>query len=133
MNAVGRTTLTAKETSCGGEFGFGYGFATRDAVQFLEVLGEIGQARPDGALLHVVGDKGVGGLEAVAGDADHGGLVGADAAIGVEARGDGGGDAASGLGEDAFGLGELLHAGDNLDVGDILGPAAVGLDHLGRG
>ena len=60
-------------------------------------------------------------------------LVGADAAVGVEARGDGGGDAAGGLGEDAFGLGELLDAGDDLDVGDVFGPAAVGADHLGGG
>ena len=58
---------------------------------------------------------------------------GDDAAVGVEARGDGGGDAAGGLGEDALGLGELLDAGDDLDVGDVLGPAAGGLDHLGRG
>ena len=52
---------------------------------------------------------------------------------GVEARGDGGGDAAGGLGEDAFGLGEFLDAGDDLDVGDIFGPAAVFADHLGGG
>ena len=51
----------------------------------------------------------------------------------IEAGGDGGGDAAGGLGEDAFGLGELLHAGDDLDVGDILGPAAGLADHLGGG
>jgi hypothetical protein len=51
----------------------------------------------------------------------------------VEARGDGGGDAAGGLGEDAFGLGEFLDAGDDLDVGDVLGPAAVFADHLGGG
>ena len=58
---------------------------------------------------------------------------GDDAAVGVEARGDGGGDAAGGLGEDAFGLGEFLDAGDDLDVGDVLGPAASLADHLGGG
>ena len=60
-------------------------------------------------------------------------LVGRDAAVGVEAGGDGGGDAAGGLGEDAFGLGEFLDAGDDLDVGDIFGPAAGVADHLRGG
>ena len=76
------------------------------------------------------GGRGVGGLQAVAGDADDGGLVGRDAAVGVEARGDGCGDAACGLGKDAFGLGEFLDAGDDLDIGDVLGPASVCEDHL---
>ncbi len=57
--------------------------------------------------------------------------IGCDAALGVEAGGDGGGDSAGGLGEDAFGLGEFLDAGDDLDVGDVFGPASVGADHLG--
>ena len=38
----------------------------------LEVLGEVGEAGTDGALLDVVVDEGIGGLEAVAGDADDG-------------------------------------------------------------
>src|ERR1700692_3282745 len=132
MKAVGSTTLTAKRTSCDDEFGFTC-FDTRDAVQLLEVLCKVGEARTHGAILRILAGEGIGGLETVAGDADDGGLVGGDAAIGVETGGDGGGDAAGGLGEDALGLGELLHAADDLDVRDVLGPSIVGLDHLGRG
>jgi hypothetical protein len=72
-----------------------------------------------------VAGKGVGGLEAVAGDAGDGDVVGRDAAVGVEACGDGGGDAAGGLCEDAFGFGEFLDAGDDLDVRDVFGPASL--------
>jgi len=75
----------------------------------------------------------VGCLETVAGDARHGNLIGRYAAVGVEPCGDCGRDAACGLGEDAFGLGELLYAGDDLDVGYIFCPTTAAADHLGCG
>ncbi len=55
---------------------------------------------------------------------------GDDAAVGVEARGDRGSDAACGFGEDAFSLGEFLDAGDDLYVGDVFCPATAAADHL---
>ena len=80
----------------------------------------------------------IGGLEAVAGDAGDGELIGLDAAMRVEARGDSRGDAAGGLSEDAFGLGEFLNGGDDFDVGDIFSPSAGfadgarGIEAVGR-
>ncbi len=80
----------------------------------------------------------VGGLQSIAGDAGDRQLVGLDAAVRVETRGDGRGHAACRLGEDAFGLGQFLDRGDDLDVGDILGPSARvanharGVDAVGR-
>src|SRR5258708_23839320 len=125
------TTRTVQTTAknlplfglCRGEFGF------CEAVEFAEVGVEVGETRTDGALLLVVAGEGVGGLEAVAGDAGYGDLILPDAAVGVEARGDCGGDAAGGLGEDAFGFGEFLDAGDDFYVGDVFGPASGIKDH----
>ena len=105
------------------------------AVEFAEVGGEVGEARTDGAgvqMREAVGN-GVGGLEAVAGDAGDRCLVLPDATVGVEACSDGRGDAACGLGEDAFGLGELLDAGDDFYVGDIFGPSARVANHARGG
>ena len=49
-----------------------------------------------------------------------------DASVSVEAGSDSGGYAAGCFSEDAFGLGKLLNGGDDLDVGDVLGPSAGG-------
>src|SRR5580698_3472461 len=87
-------------------------------VVFFDEFFKVGQARADGLVLVVGALQAVGGLEAVAGDAGHGEVVGMNAAVSVEARGDRGGDAAGGLGEDAFGLRELLDGRDDLDIGD---------------
>src|SRR6266851_8518984 len=75
------------------------------------------------------GGDGVGGLQAVAGDADDGRFVRLDAILPDELLRDAGGHAARGFGEDAFGFGEELDGGDDLGIGDVLGPAA-GLTNL---
>jgi len=64
----------------------------------------------------VPGGECVGGLETVAGDAEDSRLVASNAAVGIEARRDSGGDAAGSLREDALRLGEFLDAGDDFDV-----------------
>ena len=98
-----------------------------EAASLAQVGVEVGKAGTDGASVDVAVAviEGVGGLEAVAGDDGDGELVGRDAAVGVEARCDEGGDAAGGLGEDALGVGELLDAGDDLGVGDVLAQPPV--------
>ncbi len=93
---------------------------------------KVGEARTNRPALVVCAFEHIGRLEAVAGNAGDGKLVGLDAAVRVEARGDSGGDAAGGLGEDAFGLGEFLDGGDDLDIGDIFGPSA-GIANGARG
>ena len=45
---------------------------SRGAVELAEVGVEVGEARTDGALMLVAAGEGVGGLEAVAGDAGDG-------------------------------------------------------------
>src|SRR6185312_10415601 len=127
VKAAGSTTLMGMNVSCGGQLGFG------NAVQLSQVGVEVGQPRANSAFFRVTAGECVGCLEAVAGDAGDGEFIGRDAAVGVEARGNGSGDAAGGFGEDAFGLGKLLHAGDDLDIGDIFRPAAGITDHLGGG
>src|SRR5579863_15572 len=93
-------------------------------IVFFDELFKVGEARADGLVLAVGALQAVGGLEAVAGDAGDGEIVGLDAAMGVEACRNRGGDAAGGLGEDAFGFGELLDGGDDFYVRNVLGPAA---------
>src|SRR5260221_6813750 len=78
----------------------------------------------------VVGGDGVGGFEAVAGDADYRGFVFGDAALLDELGGYACGYTASGFGEDAFGLGEQLDGVDDFGIGDVFGPAAGFTDEL---
>ena len=76
-------------------------------------------------MAHLVGVlQAICGLEAVASDAGNGELVGMDAAVRIEACRDRSGDTAGGLGEDALSLSKLLNGGDDLDVGNVLGPSS---------
>src|SRR6185437_14723910 len=133
VNAVGSTTLMDKSVSCCGKFGFGcYGFGR--AFDGTQILREVGDARADGARIDVIitSYQSIRGLEAIAGDDSDRSFMRRDSALSVEARGDGRRHAARGLRKNAFGLSELLHAGDELHVRDILGPAPVLADHLCR-
>src|SRR5580658_6424496 len=114
-NALGKMTLTGIACSCEGQL------LVRAGVLF-DVGFKVAQTRTNRAALVVGAVKNVGGLETVACDAGDRQFIRLDAAVGVEARSDGDGDAACGLGEDAFGLGELLNSGDDFDVGNIFGP-----------
>src|SRR5580658_5521148 len=92
-NAFGNRTLT---DTCSSQHYFAvFG-------ECFNVLFKIGKARTDSAFDFVGSGEGVGGLEAVAGDAGDGELIRLDASVSVEAGGDGGRDASGGLGEDAF-------------------------------
>src|SRR5882672_10468104 len=67
---------------------------------------------------------GVGGLQAVASDADDGGFLRLDAILPDEFLRDACGDSARGFREDAFGFGEQLDRIHDLRIGNIFGPAA---------
>src|ERR1035437_3143947 len=75
VKAVGSTILMATSVSCCDEFWFGF------SVERTEVSVEIGEPRTDcpGVDVVVAAGEGVGGLEAVACDADYRGLVARDA------------------------------------------------------
>ena len=76
-----------------------------------------------------MGRDGLGGLEAVAGDAKHDRFVGRQLARSRSAFSrTPHGDAAGGLGEDAFGFREQPDAGHDLRVAHVLARAAGGLD-----
>src|SRR5882724_12836716 len=78
----------------------------------------------------VVGGDGVGGFEAVAGDADYRGFVFGDTALLDELGGDACGHATGSFGEDAFGLGEQFDGVDDFGIGDVFRPAAGFTDEL---
>ena len=88
------------------------------------------EARCDGVGQRVFGGDGVGGFQAVAGDADDRGFVGRDATLVDQFFCDAGGNAAGGLRKDAFGFGQQLDGGDDFGVGDVFGPAAGFADLL---
>ena len=90
----------------------------------IEIGFECIEARGDGLGGRKFGGDGVGGFQAVAGDADDGGFVRLDAILRDEFLRDAGGDAAGGFREDAFGFGEQLDGVDDFGIGDIFGPAA---------
>src|ERR1700722_14370775 len=48
----------------------------------------------------------------------------------IKARSNRRSDATSGLREDALRLGQFLHTGDDLDIGDVLGPSTTITNHL---
>ena len=79
-------------------------------------------------LLFILSLKHIQGLEAVAGDGDDGKIAGSNAALGIEAGGDRGGDAACGFSKYAFGFGQFLDRGNDLHVGNIFRPAAASAD-----
>src|SRR5260370_1070684 len=95
----------------------------------IEISLEGVEARGDSFGSREFGGDGVGGLQAVAGDADDGGFIRLDAILSDELLRHAGGHAARGFGEDAFGFGEGLDGSDDLGIGDVLGPAA-GLTNL---
>ena len=89
---------------------------------------EISHARADGVFDGILAGEGVGRFEAVASDAGDGQLIRPDAAMRVEAGGNGSRDTACCFGKDAFCFGQLLDPGDEFDVGYILSPAAAVAD-----
>ena len=74
----------------------------------------------------------IGGLQAVAGNAGDGQLIGLDEAMGVEPRGNCGSDAAGRLSKDALGLGQFLHGRYDLHVRHVFSPAARRADGTRR-
>ena len=86
---------------------------------------EFAEAGVDEAGRREMRGDGFGGLEAVAGDAEHGRFVRGNFAAGDELLRAGHGDAAGGFGEDAFGLGEQPDAFDDFLVGRVLAAAAA--------
>src|SRR5271156_5793228 len=92
---------------------------------FLQIGFEIGQARTYRRLKLVGSGQRVSGLEAVASDAGDSNLIRTDASMRIEAGGNGSGDSACCLGEDTFGFGQLLDRRHDLDVRNVLGPAAA--------
>src|ERR1035438_6801633 len=78
-NALGNSTLTDIAFSCQGEF-LAYG------VAFFNKGFKVGEARPDRLVLRKGALQAIGGLEAVAGDADDCQLVRMNATVSVEAR-----------------------------------------------
>jgi len=113
-----------------GSGGDGLGLGLGGVELGVEIGFEGVEARGDGFGGWKFGGDGVGGFEAVAGDAEDGGFVGADAALLDEFLGDAGGDAAGGFGEDAFGFGEKFDGVDDFGIGDVFGPAAGFADQL---
>jgi len=64
-------------------------------VAFFHKIFKVGQPRTDGLVLFIGVLQAVGGLQSVAGDASDGELIGLNAAMCIEPRGDGSGDAAA--------------------------------------
>src|ERR1700674_378052 len=101
-----------------------FGASGGSAELRIEVGLEDVEARGDRFGRRECGGDGVGGFQAVTGDADDGSFLWLDAALCDEFLGDAGGHAARGFGENAFGFGKQLDGGDDLGIGDVLGPAA---------
>src|SRR5712664_2882697 len=78
------------------------------------------------------GGNGVCCFESVAGDADDRGFVGTEAAFSNQLLSDDDRDAACCFREYAFGFRKQLNSGDNLDIGDVFGPASALAYHLNR-
>src|SRR6267142_3081657 len=122
-SGVGIRTSTAMERLLASGSGAGFGFQIR------ERLVEHGQGRTDGHVHREPVIEDIGRLEPGARDADHDGLVARNAPRLDELPRRGNGDAARGLGEDALGAGEELHALDDLLVGRVLAIATRILRH----
>src|SRR6266852_3354958 len=93
-----------------------------------EIGFESREARFDSGIGCALAGEGIGGFQAVAGDAQDGSFVGMDAALGDEFLRDRGGDAAGSLRENSFGFGQRAHADNNFGIGNIFGPAARSAD-----
>ena len=90
---------------------------------------ELGSDRPLGP---VDAGENVGGLQAVARDAEDGGFVGQNAILAIEIAGASDGDSACGFGEDAFGFGEQSNGIDDFGIADVFAPSAAAFDGLDR-
>src|SRR5271156_116526 len=115
-NALGSKTLTDTDASRHELVFF---------ILFLQISFEIGQAWADGCFEFIRSGQSVSGLETVAGDAGNGKFIGTDAAMRVEACGDGGCHSARSFSEDAFSLSQFLNRGDDLDIRYVFSPATA--------
>ena len=82
------------------------------------------QARRDGVGQRVFADDGVGGFQAVAGDAYDGGFVGRDASLVDQFFRHARSNAAGGFRKDSFRFGKQLDGGDDFRIGNVFRPAA---------
>src|SRR6266576_6131353 len=110
----GTELAAAKLHSCS-RFGAGRGGAKVGVEVSLEGI----EARGNSLAGRKFGGDGVGGLQAVAGDAHNRCFVLLEAILGDESLLEAGGHAARGFGEDAFGFGKQLDGGDDLGIRDI--------------
>src|SRR6266568_73987 len=125
--AVGISTMIfISARSSGDSSGSGAGdFGGKGGI---EIGFERREARFDSGAGCEFAGEGIGGFQAVAGDAQDGSFVGLDAALGDEFLRDGGGDPAGSLRENPFGFGQGAHGANNFRVRNIFGPSARGAD-----
>src|SRR6266571_4890342 len=126
--AVGISTMIfISARSSGDSSGSGAGdFGGKGGI---EIGFERREARFDSGAGCEFAGEGIGGFQAVAGDAQDGSFVGLDASLGDEFLRDSGGDPAGSLRENSFGFRERAHAANNFGIGNIFGPAARGADN----
>ena len=121
----------APERSCGSdasEFRFERFFQLADAIKLVHVVGEVRKARPYSAFLFDTGWPLTASVVLRPLPVMQTTVVSSsrDAAVGIEPSSATAVVTPAGrLGKDALGLSQLLHAGDDLEVRDVLGPAIL--------
>src|SRR5437879_5280943 len=123
-NAVGISMVTGISKFSLSSFNLSLDACGSDAKLRVEISLEGFETRRDGFGGRKFCGNGVGGLQAVAGDADNGGFVGFDAILGDEFLRHACGHATGCFRKDAFGFGKQFDGLDNFGVGDVFGPAS---------